>query len=146
MTREQAKKLWSIIKAYADGEDIEVWSDANEAWIPMGHSRFNEDLKYRVVGQNGCAPKIDYNSKTSYEKEEDDLYTKHLKKQRKWEFQPYDRVVVRNKSSEWGVDLFSHYDNDWEFPYVCIGGCWKECLPYNEQTKELLGSMKDFIR
>lgn len=130
MTREQAKQLWSIIKAYADGEEIEVWSDAHEAWIPIGHSRFNEDLKYRVVGQNGYAPKIDFSVKSSDGKED---------------FHPYDRVVCRNRGSMWCVDLFSSYDlKDTRFPYVCIGGCWKDCLPYTEQTKELVGTMKDF--
>lgn len=143
MTREQAKQLWSIIKAYADGEELEVWSDAHEAWIPMGHSMFCEDLKYRVVGQNGCAPKIDSSVKTSDGRDEE-LYLKYSNS-KKTGFQPYDRVVVKNKGSVWCVDLFSHYDlQNSDFPYICIGGCWMKCLPYNEQTKELLGTVRDF--
>lgn len=143
MTREEAKDLWSIIKAYADGEGIEVWSDAHEAWIPMpmDNAQFNEDLKYRVASQN----EVDYRDMTSCEKEKDDLYSKHLKRQMKWKFHPYETVVVKNKDSEWGVDWFSHYNNDWDFPYVCVGGCWQECVPYNEITTELLGTTKDFI-
>ena len=143
MTRDEAKDLWSIIKAYADGEGIEVWSDANEAWIPMpmDNAQFNEDLKYRVASQNG----VDYSGMTSCEKEKDDLYSKHLEKQMKWKFHPYERVVVKNKGSEWGVDWFSHYNNDWDFPYVCVGGCWQECVPYNEITRDLVGTTKDFI-
>lgn len=58
-------------------------------------------------------------------------------------FKPFDRVVVRNKGRQWGIEFFSHMSkND---VYTCTGGVlWDECLPYNEETAKLIGTKKDY--
>lgn len=58
--------------------------------------------------------------------------------------QPFDRVLVRvNDDSEWNCDLFSHHKRGDTYPYICIGGIWKQCVPYNEETKHLAGTTDD---
>ena len=56
--------------------------------------------------------------------------------------QPFDKVLVRDVStSDWYVDFFSNFNDRGEF--ICIGGChWTMGIPYNENTKHLVGTTK----
>ena len=56
---------------------------------------------------------------------------------------PFDsRVLIRDKSNgKWSCSLFSHIDNELYYPFVCINGSsWRCCIPYNEETKHLVGT------
>ena len=58
--------------------------------------------------------------------------------------QPFDRVLVRDGIlSEWTCTLFSHIINDVPFPIYCSGGYFRYCIPYNEETKHLVGVKED---
>lgn len=56
--------------------------------------------------------------------------------------QPFDKVIVRDvKDQKWECGLFSHIDKNYEdFPFLCTGSCYKICIPYNEETKHLIGT------
>lgn len=57
----------------------------------------------------------------------------------KYKFNPYDKVLVRDdKEHDWNADLFSHINKLGNF--VCLGSSWVYCIPYNDQTKHLLGT------
>lgn len=43
---------------------------------------------------------------------------------------------------EWKADFFSNYKED-VFRYGCVSGSYIKCIPYNEQTKHLLGTKND---
>lgn len=61
-------------------------------------------------------------------------------------FQPFDRVIVRDDVSEtWNADLFSYYDDkDYDECYFhTIGGFYRCGIPYNEDTKHLVGTTDD---
>lgn len=47
-------------------------------------------------------------------------------------FKPFDKVLVRDDlNEEWSINLFSYYDReDQDYPYVCISGHYKYCIPY----------------
>ena len=52
--------------------------------------------------------------------------------------QPLDKVLVRDiNTDEWHLDLFSNITHDGE--YACIGGFCAMVIPYNDETKSLLG-------
>ena len=56
----------------------------------------------------------------------------------------YDKVLAKDGfSSKWTCTFFSHMDNDASFPVYCSGGYFKVCIPYNEETKHLLGTTDD---
>lgn len=58
-------------------------------------------------------------------------------------FQPFDRVLVMPETDKpWECDIFSHYEMS-IYPYICIGGIWKQCVPYNDETKHLVGTTDD---
>lgn len=54
---------------------------------------------------------------------------------------PFDRVLVRDRDIEhWMCNLFSHIIND---EYLCIGSCFIYCIPYNDDTKHLIGTKEE---
>lgn len=61
-----------------------------------------------------------------------------------YKFEPKDWVLTRESSEDiWKLDIFSHVQ--WEesegcYHYYCVGGWNYECIPYNEQTKHLIGT------
>ena len=58
--------------------------------------------------------------------------------------QPFDKVLAKDGfSSKWTCSFFSHMDNDVSFPVYCSGGYFKVCIPYNEETKHLVGTRDD---
>lgn len=59
-------------------------------------------------------------------------YDKKRHKLVKQEFKPFDKVLVKNEANEkWSVNMFSHYyEEDDEYPYVCLSGRYSYCIPY----------------
>ena len=57
---------------------------------------------------------------------------------------PFDKVLAKDGfSSKWTCSFFSHMDNDVSFPVYCSGGYFKVCIPFNEETKHLVGTRND---
>lgn len=58
---------------------------------------------------------------------------------------PFDKVLVRDDcESEWQCDIFSHINYELEiFPYKCTGCSYRYCIPYNEETKHLVGTREE---
>ena len=57
---------------------------------------------------------------------------------------PFDKVLVRDCENDmWKVDFYSHKDADGEFTYVCIGSPYTYCIPYNDDTKHLVGTIDE---
>lgn len=60
-------------------------------------------------------------------------------------FEPGQPVIGIDGRGEWRYDIFSHYKPEHKNGnYVCSGRSYSKCLPYNEQTKHLLGTTKDW--
>ena len=63
---------------------------------------------------------------------------------KKCELKPFDKVLVRNNDAEtWIPILFGFYDKEFE-NYVCMGEPFDNCIPYNEETKHLLGTTDEW--
>ena len=55
--------------------------------------------------------------------------------------QQYDKVLVRDSLNDtWGCSLFSHIIKNDNFPYKCVGNAFVYCIPYNDETKHLVGT------
>ena len=55
---------------------------------------------------------------------------------------PFDKVLVRDEDCYWAADLFSHIDGS--IGKVCCSVfLWKQCVPYNDETKHLVGTKDD---
>lgn len=58
---------------------------------------------------------------------------------------PFDKVLVRDfLSDEWMGDFFEKIlENDIHYNVTCVTCRWAQCIPYNEETKHLLGTRED---
>ena len=57
--------------------------------------------------------------------------------------QPFDKVLVRvDKNDCWMAAHFSHVD-DYTHKAVCNTFYYTQCIPYNEETKHLVGKIDD---
>lgn len=56
------------------------------------------------------------------------------------EFRTFQRVLVRDEDyNKWKADIFSHSDENKNYPYICVGDRYRYCLPY-EDNEHLLGT------
>ena len=57
---------------------------------------------------------------------------------------PFDKVLVRDDDTcIWKVDFFSHRGENMTHPFKCITLVYKCCIPYNEDTKHLVGTKEE---
>lgn len=58
--------------------------------------------------------------------------------------QPYMKVLVCNCDGDiWRCSIFSHIYGKDNLPSVCNGIGYKYCIPYNEDTKHLVGTTEE---
>ena len=124
MTREEAKKAAEVMLAFANGETIERYKDSIGEWVEVdSHCAFKWDVKdYRVK------PKERFDPKT---------------------LQPFDKVLVFDTIDKvWRCDLYSHKVNEQDCfnhinSYRSILDATDKVIPYNEETKHLVGTSND---
>ena len=59
---------------------------------------------------------------------------------------PFDKVLgfyEAEGGGSWECALFSHLVEEDSFPVVCVGIIYTKCIPYNEETKHLIGTNND---
>lgn len=57
---------------------------------------------------------------------------------------PFDKVLARNDREDWSCVFFSHIVKDEEtYPYACGYDWFAQCIPYNDDTKHLIGTTKE---
>ena len=76
-------------------------------------------------------------------------YDKEQHKLIKQEFKPFDKVLVRDDINEkWILSIFGCYEDevDKDFPYVCLNGRYRYCIPYegNEHLLNTPNTLKDY--
>lgn len=57
--------------------------------------------------------------------------------------QPFDKVLVMScvNNNRWKCGLFSHVKDDTTlYKYSCAGDSYEVCIPYNDDTKHLVGT------
>ena len=52
---------------------------------------------------------------------------------------PFDKVLCKVVYGRWHCDFFSCYIEGYAYPNICISGSYLYCIPYNENTKHLVG-------
>ena len=58
--------------------------------------------------------------------------------------QPFDKVLVRNTlTTLWKADFYSFSKYPEQDTAKCVGGYWFNCIPYNDDTKHLIGTNDD---
>lgn len=70
----------------------------------------------------------------------------HAEQEKKKEcpFKKGDKVLVRDSVTLWRFDFFVYYDENASYPYKCNGNEYELCIPLNEETWKLLGTMDKY--
>ena len=118
------------------GHPIRVWCNGGPDCFTKILVDFTKDGKI-FCGSNGeCVlfPSKDQRDWSKFKAKKPKFDPKTLK--------PFDKVLVRDDNSEdWMVQLFSYIIGDKKiYPYVCIAYNYKYCIPYNDDTKHLIGT------
>ena len=57
---------------------------------------------------------------------------------------PFDKVLVRDSDIHmWKCNLFSHIIKNGSYPYQCSNVGYLFCIPYNDDTKHLVGTTEE---
>ena len=108
-------------------KDNVIWSFHSDATFPIDEMKSDEILLYPSKFQR------DWNKFTApwYKKEKFDPNT----------LQPFDRVLVRNyEAHKWKCEHFSYFNERNDYSYICSSGSYAYCVPYNDETKHLVGT------
>lgn len=59
--------------------------------------------------------------------------------------EPFDRVLVKRGGIEdkWTCNIFSFYSEGTDYEFECLGDVYENLVPYNEDTKNLVGTTKE---
>lgn len=80
---------------------------------------------------------------TDYEKEL--IHAQELEEKKKeCPFKKGDKVLVRDSDTSWDFDVFDNYNEDSCYPYECRDSEYEKCIPLNEHTWQLLGTMDEY--
>ena len=146
-----------------NGSNIFIFHFINNRRL-MGYCHVNMDdgNLYNDIGRNECFCTIDAPITPATKEQHDalmkamneagyewDVEKKELKKKEKFDpktLQPFDKVLVRYGSKTtnyWYAGIFSNYVENDMFPYKCVGNNCKLCIPYNDDTKHLVGTSEE---
>lgn len=119
---------------------------------------YNADDKFTEAEYGNT--KVHYSLRSATDSEKQQLFDALAKKGKTWdaekkaivdlpkkcEFKAMDWCLMRDKKETWKLCQFSFFDDgDYEAPYNAVGGNWfDECIPYNEETKHLLGTTDEW--
>ena len=165
----KGKTTWDGFVPPYEFKDGDIVATANGIWIGIVKKPFKGAYETYIticddiVVNNNCVLFFD---RLATEEEKQKLFdtikangykwnaeTKTLEKLTEQKFnittlKPFEsKVLVRGcNSQEWVGEIFTRYNNKVfdNCNFVTLGGiCWKQCIPYNDETKHLLGNTSD---
>ena len=133
-------KLYSPI--YGDVEFFQVLADSNEDYqidVKLSDNTidtFTKDGRINSEYKGECMlfPSKDQRdwSKLKIKKAKFDPNT----------LKPFDKVLVMyDEEDYWSCNLFSNIQA--KYSYLCVGGTFRYCIPYNDDTKHLVGTSEE---
>ena len=126
----------NICESYCGIDNSDVFWEYSDFWTPLDKVRKATEKEIDLFFERLRKEGFKWNSNTlTLEKLEDKFDITTLK--------PFDKVLARDGSSyKWVASFFSHL-KDIGFKFVCSSDVYQECIPYNDETKHLIGTNKD---
>ena len=137
---QKGTKLYSTVFGEVELDSIDVVSSHPICVVfPSGDDSFTKDGKMF----DGCDGEC-----VLFPSKEQRDWTKFRIKKQKFDpntLQPFDKVLVKYVEDDyWSCDLFSNITKDVEIHiYLCVSGIYEYCIPYNDDTKHLVGTTKE---
>lgn len=148
--KNEEMNLAKIIAIYNDGDTLLGFN--SYAYLNVSLEKLNFCSEVLACGRT---PRL------ASEEEKQQLFDALAKEGKRWnpdtklfedlpkkcEFKPFDKVLVRDSGDEeWKADFFSHnrFVDVLYYRFSCVGNMWRHCIPYNEETKHLLGTTDEW--
>ena len=133
-------KLYSTI--FGEVELYKVDKHNNKIWVEdkkCGLSSVTPDGKFSEEFDGEC---------TLFPSREERDWSKFKPKKPKFDpktLKPFDKVMRRDTcTQDWECEFFSHIDDGSDnYPYITITTANKFCIPYNDDTKHLVGTTEE---
>ena len=149
--------LTKILKDCPEGWEFYSSIYGNVKFLKVGNDT-DYPIKFSVIYKDGTERNSSVTKQglfLAYDDSECTLFPS--KKQRSWSdftapwykkekfdpktLQPFDRVIARDDNGHtWKCDIFSHIKSTDTCPYKCAGYGYIQCIPYNDDTKHLVGT------
>jgi hypothetical protein len=150
-----AYHLFLVKKEFDNGDIVKLY-DGTIGILYMGsyyHCSFCLDNRYLWFEDNNCNRII----RLATEEEKKMLFSVLEKNGKRWNpetkqiedvcectLHTFDKILGRDDNgSMWQCDLFEMFWGLHEYKYRCVCRAYKQCIPYNEETKNLLGTIAD---
>lgn len=122
--------------------EVEFYGIENGSEYPVKFVKSNGD-RWSVTAQ-GLALACYDGECTLFPSREQRDWSKFKPKQPKFDpktFKPFDKVLVRDSDERWWrCALYSHTRENKEYKYMTMQYGYKCCIPYNDDTKHLVGT------
>ena len=138
----EGTKLYSIIYGEVSFAKINIYLKDYPIWLSInnGFAYCAKDGRYiKNKGECTLFPSKDQRDWSKFERFWDKPKVEKFDPKT---LKPFDKVLVRDEDCYWIADIFSHIDDS--IGRVCCS-CfrWKQCIPYNDETKHLIGTTDD---
>jgi hypothetical protein len=148
-SEEEKQKLFDVIKANgykwnAETKTLEKLSKfkvgdrikKNKDYISGIITNISDDGMYKIEYQGGGVSYVNVAYQNEWELVPNKFDITTLK--------PFDKVLCRMDNDDiWGISLFERYAPTNPYPFFCVQDCFSQCIPYNDNTKHLLGTTDD---
>jgi hypothetical protein len=130
-----------------DWNEYGAWKsddDEEEGFFPILTTWVESDLSFNPYGKY-----VNNGDVMIYPSKENRDWSTFKVEKPKWNpdtLQPFDKVLVRDVVSQYwcgNLYLYTDKETDSEYPYSCINDSAKYCIPYNKETKHLLGTNQE---
>jgi hypothetical protein len=159
MTIKEARKILDNTKVYVSDKSEAIQEklfDIGYHWESNGKIVSNLDAPFLFIDNDtdyiGYDYYMNYFLKNPYKEifVNDILSINIDKEENKFNFRPFDKVLVRDLDGDvWIPALFSNivkrdYFLKDRYETIAINPVYEQCIPYNDKTKHLLGTNKDY--
>lgn len=106
--------------------------------VKYGMYTFSSQGRFCNIEQGECLlfPSKEQRDWSKFKPEKPKFYPKTL--------QPFDKVLVRDtRVGQWKCGFYSHESDETIYRYKTTSNAYICCIPYNKETKHLLGTTKE---
>lgn len=126
-----------------ENDELYFYACIETAWGLILSDSVNTSLEYRLATDSEKQQLFDALAKKGKTWDTEKKAIVNLPK--KCEFKAFDKVLVRDSNDyKWKAEIFSHYSEGVNYPFICVGCSYGYCIPYNEETAHLLGTTDEW--
>ena len=144
----EGTKLYSIIYGEVSFAKVNIYLKDYPIWLSVnnGFAYYAKDGRF-IKNKGECALFPDKNQRdwSKFERFWDKPKVEKIEKFDPKTLQPFDKILARDGNHHiWTGALLSHIDDlNEENKVITVGSCYMRCIPYNEETKHLIGTTDD---